>query len=295
MGLAGIWQTLAFPVVGAIVGLVLGLVVLDPDNAASTLGPWVLTVFGMGMVAAGSWYVFKRRRSTAAPRIAAASPGRRPPAPVPKPAGPAPAAAGPRERGAPGVAAALRFPAIADRHPDVWAVGQPLVVMIRVTRNDEPLLDAAVSLSCEIGGTRIDLGKATSGAEGLAQFRFIQNTVGDARLEAEVAVDGGIARTRRVVRFVQYEEEIRNVFDEFRAWVSEAYPEATDVLTVREMFQNLTKHFGPQAGHALMEVTKAYELVTYGERDATRETYEVVLDAFTSIEKAGVFEDRGGR
>ena len=229
----------------------------------------------------------KKRKAIVAPAALSLAPA--PPTPVRVAPPPRPSATTDLVR--------LRFPGIAESHPDVWAQDAPLDVFVVVDRARAPA-SAAVTVSLERhrAGSRQDVGRVAADDEGRARFAVAFDQLGEEDLVARLEADGRvIGQAVRAVRIVDYRAEIVETFEDFVAWASGQFKFVDKRHTAREFVDRYADGRGGVPTSPLETIADLYEVANYSEHPVDRSTYLRMVDAFLELERVGALEGPGDK
>ncbi|HVL49728.1 MAG TPA: DUF4129 domain-containing protein [Candidatus Thermoplasmatota archaeon] len=256
-----------FPLAGAFAGVLLGSLVgglLPAVNLVQGLAG--LVTLGL-VVTATAWAAirFGPRLRNAAARTPATQVAEAAPTPV---------------ASATTLAAGLTLPGLADGAPPVWGIGEALEIIVSATR-DARIPAAGARARIVASGDAVAEGVLD--ARAIARFAIAFESPQSLDLVAEVEHAGAIARASRRLRIVRYEDEIKEAYQSMRVRAQESLPGGRDALTAREIADGLADR-APAAGAAILEATRIYEVVAYGERAADRATYLALARAVADVE-----------
>lgn len=186
----------------------------------------------------------------------------------------------------------IRFPAIAEQHPDVWDDEASLDVHVRVDR-DRFAADAVVQvvLSGQADGHRRVFGTTEVDSDGWARFRIEPKRKGEIDLVAALAVDGEAeGQAVRAIRIVDYRAEVVETFEDFVTWAASQFGFVDRKRTAREFVDMFIDGRPGTPAASLDEVVDIYEIANFSDHPVDRATYLRLVDAFLELEEAGALE-----
>lgn len=191
----------------------------------------------------------------------------------------------------------IRFPAIDERHPDVWDHQSPLSVLVAVDSSQlDPGADIQVVLSGQTDGQRRRFGTRPVDATGGARYEIEAGRRGEIDLIAELRVNGEPeGQAVRSIRLVDYRDEIVETFEDFVAWAASQFGFVDRKRTARE-FTDMFIDGRPGVPAAPLDtVVDLYEIANFSDHPVDRATYLQLVDAFLDLEEAGALEGTGAR
>jgi hypothetical protein len=177
----------------------------------------------------------------------------------------------------------IHLPQIKHDYPDVWGVGQPLEVILRV---EDPNLQQAR----QIPGLTVHLNGETLQpifTKGTAVLRRTFSTPGERTVTVELRMAGEsqARRTTRTVKIVEYRTEIADVFTNFREEASRAIVPIREDATPWEIYDILTGANPRLPAQSLREIVSSFEEAKYSNHPVTRATYERMIGALLELER----------
>jgi hypothetical protein len=254
---------------GAYVGVFLGSLLIDAQQAVFWMVPWTFLflayvgiVYGVGRERAKLRRIETRGGGEAWP---AAS--HRPPPAAPMP-----------------LAVEISFPDVPAGLPLVLGVNDEVRVLVTVRG---PRDAAAVRLVSQLrdGAARTLVGEGVAGPDGTIAFTTKPPATGEVELEAEAREGDLEGAARASVSIVRYSEEIERLFGEFRSFAHQSLGPGAEADTARELAEKLRVGASPHVSRALLEIARIYELVAYGQRDADRALYLQLVRALLVLER----------
>jgi hypothetical protein len=185
----------------------------------------------------------------------------------------------------------LRIPMIQEGEPDVWGVNDALDVIVQAPTPALPTLvvngQTVPPLPDPAAGGATAPSGGNAAPRGVARFRLVSSQPARWVIVAEAAEARAPNRAAREIRIVDYRSEIQELFRQFHEWAIQSFPEAQNALTAREVLRILKGYLGEdEASGSLLEATRDFELVAYGERTADRTLYLAVLRALANVKGA---------
>lgn len=203
----------------------------------------------------------------------------RPPKPAPKPVVHAPEPAPPQPvtpiyRKAP---LSVHFPMIKPQHPDVWGIKEKATIALRV--EDRGLLGQREipGLSCQIDGTVVPF--AFNRGQAAVERTFPNR--GEVPIVVELKVKGERLprRNTRILRIVEYREEIADLFAQFKDEASRTITPLRPDATPWEIYDALIGANARLSQVALRELVSSFEEAKFSNHPVDRDTYEKMLHA----------------
>lgn len=171
----------------------------------------------------------------------------------------------------------IHFPMIKQGMPDVWGVREKAVLIFRV--EDRALSNAreVPGLTATIGGTTIPL----VFYKGEARLERTFNLHEDVKVQVELKVKGETMprRTTRVLRIVDYREEIAELFATFKDDASKKITPVRHDATAWEVHDSLLDAKPDLSKVALREVVSSFEEAKFSNHAVGRSTYEKMIGA----------------
>lgn len=255
-----------WPLLGAMAGVLIGGALGNLSLFGNLVG-LAAALLALGLVVTFSAWAWLRLWPALAERFERAGPRETPRA--------MPAAATPH---AVGLQAGLTLPALADGAA-VWGVAEALEAIVVATKPGSPTTGGRARL---LLAGRV-LADGALDERGVARFAVVIDAPGEVALVAEVHVAGEHAESTRRLRIVRYEAEMQARYLDLRRRVQDAIG-AKDAFTARELADALAARSAAARG-PLLEATRLYELVAYGERAADREAYLALERAISQLER----------
>ncbi len=166
----------------------------------------------------------------------------------------------------------IAFPQITGPFPDVWGKRDDLLIVFTLGGGEHPLVKT--SLEIELGPesrTEAELGQ---GGTTSWQYRF--DTAGSYEIRAALSgrARNGYEPASRLVRIVDYREEIVRLYNEMVASLSNGGMALTPKMTAREVETRLVRRMPELKREAVAQVVLAFEEANYSLHPMTRSAYE---------------------
>ena len=180
----------------------------------------------------------------------------------------------------------IAFQGAADDLPDdVWGPGEELLISVSVTDTDEgqPLAGAVVGVSVGDGAQS----RLTVGEDGAGAFNWDGAEPGEYPIAVEfTAGDGLVLAESRILRIVDFREEIVRLYGEFLDWAKEQGAGVSDLSTPREAEALLVAAGLPIPPRDLAELVLRFEEADYSEHEIARRHYEAMYRAWSAVSRA---------
>ena len=250
---------------------------------------WLLWVGAPGILvlAAAAALVGRRFRAMPQPPL----PRRRSAAAVPVPAPVPPGEDGEDEENAgpaqQPVDLRIEFRTEAPDLADVWGIGEEVTVTVSVTDEDGAAIAGAI-VDVSVAGDA-PTGFALLGNDGAYTFVWSSEEPGDYPVLMEFAGDDDRlpASETRIIRIVDFREEIVRLYDVFLEWAKERAEDVTEQSTPREVEALLVSRGQPIPQKALDELISRFEEADYSEHPIARRHYEAMYRAWSAVLGAG--------
>jgi len=166
-----------------------------------------------------------------------------------------------------GMSLEVAFPSIKEPFPEVWGVGEPFRISVRLKRRGKPVKG---TIRVSIDGERKEVRLPPSG-EWNTERKFDKGT-------HKVAVEYTAGKTKlvaeREVRVVDYREEVVRMFNSVIASLREEGIDAKGDFTPREIQREAQARIKKIDGEALDELIGIFEVANYSLHEIGREEYE---------------------
>ena len=178
----------------------------------------------------------------------------------------------------------IAFPQIEGTFPDVWGLGEALEIRVSMVGEGLPLPGRAVSLSANgehLCGMSLD-----SGSQGSIFHTF--SSKGSYAVAARFRGDGALAPSvsPRVVRIVDYREEMVALFNELVAWFKGRGADIGVETTPRELQAKLLDRFSTIDQKALDTVIYCFEEANYSLHPIARSNYKAMFRAQQQVRES---------
>lgn len=242
----------------------------QPEGVAIPIFPLFLALVGLVaivFVSIGALKLPTIRRNPSAPRPTAS--GITQTVAVPPPPAPAPV-----YKKAP---IQIHFPMIKSSMPDVWGVREKSVLIFKV--EDRALVGPRElpGLTATIGGIVVPL--VFYKGEARLERTFSQPDDVDVQVELKVKGEKLARRTTRVLRVVDYREEIAELFAKFKEDASKTITPLRHDATAWEVHDALLDAKPDMSKTALREVVSSFEEAKFSNHPVGRSTYEKMVGA----------------
>lgn len=166
----------------------------------------------------------------------------------------------------------LNFPQIRPPLPDVWGVGDSLLVKAQLTSGEGSVEGLMLQATFQDGETKdIDLDD-----EGWGKMEYTFEEKGPHKVTVRFLGDEGrgAAKAEAELRIVDYREEILDLFNTFSDEHRSSKDEIKDHFTAREAMYVLMKYAPESVHNPLEELTTIFEIADYSTHDIRRGEYE---------------------
>ena len=177
----------------------------------------------------------------------------------------------------------ISFGRLAPDLPDVWGIGEPVPVRIRLsTADNQPIPQA--SIDTHVPGI-LPPGTLLTEGQGICAFVWDGNDQGQFLVSASFAdtpeyLSSSASRSFRVVEF---RAEIVRLYNDFLEWSQVRVTGISDQATPREVESTLVTSGLPIDQRHLDEVISRFEEADYSEHPITRQQYESMYRAWRAV------------
>jgi hypothetical protein len=162
----------------------------------------------------------------------------------------------------------IEFPQVKGPFPDVWGVGEPMRVSVRLERGGKPVGETALRVA--IDGKWEEVRTSASG-EWSTECKFDRGTHG---ITTEYAKGKTKLRAEREVRVVDYKEEVVGIFNSVLGSFREQGIDTEGDFAPREVQREAEKKVEGVDKKALDELVSVFEVANYSTHEVGRKEYE---------------------
>lgn len=244
-------------------------------GAAAAFSPWPFILIALAVIGAGAagWFIYRRMKKQPVEKGILQNPA--PQAQV--------ITHGQFSNG--GVILTIGLPQVKDPLPDVWGIGEELILDLRLTE----ATGAGISGPLEVTVNDEILTRPKTGQEGKAEIRFTFPAKGEYNLAAryEDPSNQKKATAVRPIRIVDYREEIVSLFDKTVNDFKQMGVEISEEFTPRKIQYLVLNAKLDMPEKALEDVISCFEETDYSLHPIARQHYETMYLAQLEIEKHG--------
>lgn len=166
---------------------------------------------------------------------------------------------------------------------DVWGAGEEVTITISVTDEEGAAITGAI-VDVSVAGDAPS-GFALVGNDGAHTFGWSSEEPGDYPVSVEFAGDDDYlpASETRILRIVDFRDEIVRLYNVFLGWAKERAEEVTEQSTPREVEALLVSRGLPIPQKALDELISRFEEADYSEHPIARRHYEAMYRAWSAV------------
>jgi hypothetical protein len=177
----------------------------------------------------------------------------------------------------------IDFPQIASALPVVWGKDESLLIMFTVEGSKQIL--GNYSLDIEFGGD--DTVRSSINQEGKASQEHVFRKKGQYQIQAVLVKDvrNGYLPASRIVKIVDYREEIVRLYNEMVGSVKVQGLTLSPKMTVREVEYRLRKAYPDLSGEVTNSLISVFEEANYSLHPISRPEYEKMYRAVGEVEE----------
>lgn len=166
---------------------------------------------------------------------------------------------------------------------DVWGVGEEATATVSLTDEGGSAITGAI-VDVSVAGDAPS-GFALLGDDGAYTFGWSSEEPGDYPVSVEFAGDDDYlpASMTRILRIVDFREEIARLYNVFLGWAKERVDEVTEQSTPREVEALLVSRGLSIPQKALDELISRFEEADYSEHPIARRHYEAMYRAWSAV------------
>ena len=166
---------------------------------------------------------------------------------------------------------------------DVWGAGEEATITISVTDEEGAAITGAI-VDVSVAGDAPS-GFALLDSDGAHTFGWSSEEPGDYPVSVEFAGDDDYlpASETRILRIVDFRDEIVRLYNVFLGWAKEQAEEVTEQSTPREVEALLVSRGLPIPQKALDELISRFEEADYSEHPIARRHYEAMYRAWSAV------------
>ncbi len=166
---------------------------------------------------------------------------------------------------------------------DVWGIGEEVSVTVRMTDEEERAVAGAI-VDVSVGGDAVTE-LAIVGNDGTYTFSLSISEPGEYPVSVEFGGDEAYlpSSESRVLRIVEFREEIVRLYNVFLDWAKERADDVTEQSTPREVEVILVSQGLPVPQKALDELISRFEEADYSEHPIARRHYEAMYRAWSAV------------
>ena len=166
---------------------------------------------------------------------------------------------------------------------DVWGVGEEVTVTVSVTDEEGSAIAGAI-VDVSVAGDA-PTGFALLGSDGAYTFDWSSEEPGDYPVSVGFAGDDDYlpGSESRILRIVDFREEIVRLYNVFLGWTKERAEDVTEQSTPREVEALLVARGLPISQKALDELISRFEEADYSEHPIARRHYEAMYRAWSAV------------
>jgi len=175
----------------------------------------------------------------------------------------------------------LEFPQIRDPFPNVWGLGEPLLIKVRLTDSvGKPISEATVKVA--FNGEAVE---ATTSADGCADVEKAFDSKGIHKVSARfIDKNSEEAVCEVTLKVVDYREEVVELFNLFIDRLKAQNQDLRDNMTPRELQAAIAHQTPPEKHDALEEAVSVFEVANYSLHPITRREYERIFLSIREFE-----------
>jgi hypothetical protein len=164
------------------------------------------------------------------------------------------------------------FPGIKPPLPDVWGVNEVFEIIVSFRPGGDMGTD---DLKIELLRDREKLGEMTSEKDGVARFEYVFDREGEYVMECRVSGDGDdlSSGVERVLRIVDYREEVIKLYNEFLEHMKDRDVVLRDDMTPREALREISKNINETMRGYASIIIEVFEKAEYSTRRIQRDDY----------------------
>lgn len=178
---------------------------------------------------------------------------------------------------------AIGFPQIPSGMPDVWGKDDGLLIIFTVAGTPQML--AQYSLDIELGTDAVIRAPLSSGGRAAQTHTF--HKAGQYNIQAVLVKDvrNGYLPASRIVRIVDYREEVVRLYNEMLAYLKTQGISLSVKMTVRDLVRHLEKTIPTLPGEVIDSLVSVFEEANYSLHPIGRSAYEKMFLAVNEIGK----------
>jgi hypothetical protein len=177
----------------------------------------------------------------------------------------------------------IELPQIPTAMPDVWGKDDDLLIVFSV--DGTPQMLAQYSLDIEFGVDVMTRAPLSSEGRATQTHSFRQNGVYNIQAVLVKEVRNGYLPASRMVRIVDYREEIVSLYNEMLSLIKSQVISPTSRMTAREEESRLRQAYPRLSSETTNMLVSVFEEANYSLHPITRTAYEKMFKAVKEIEK----------
>jgi hypothetical protein len=177
----------------------------------------------------------------------------------------------------------ITFPQIREGFPDVWGQGEPVDIQIQLEDATLKGMSTVPGLTVKIQGVAVPV----TFSKGVAKLRKNFPEKGDKPISVELQLkkEQLPRRTTRVLRIVDYREEMAEVFHKFKEEASRAVTPIRDDATPTEVYDILLDANPRLPSETIRIIIRGFEEAKFSNHAVTRASYERMIQALLELER----------